>query len=89
MRNLFKKASSFALATIIALTASGCNFFNNDKMKEQVTNNTNKNIESTLENNKNSKLNNKSSDAEARKRAKEIAEKAKAKVEKTQYLIRE
>lgn len=82
MRNLFKKASSFALATIIALTASGCNFFNNDKMKEQVTNNTNKNIESTLENNKNSKLNNKSSDAEARKRAKEIAEKAKAKVEK-------
>lgn len=82
MRNLFKKASSFALATIIALTASGCNFFNNDKMKEQVTNNTNMNIESTLENNKNSKLNNKSSDAEARKRAKEIAEKAKAKVEK-------
>ncbi len=79
MRNLFKKASSFALATIIALTASGCNFFNNDKMKEQATN---KNIESTLENNKNSKSNNKSSDAEARKRAKEIAEKAKAKVEK-------
>lgn len=82
MRNLIKKASSFALAAVIALTASGCNFLNNDKTKEQATNNTNQNVESALEKNKKSKSNNKDSDTEARKKAKEIAEKAKAKVEK-------
>lgn len=82
MRKLFKKASSFALATIIALTATACNMFNNDNSENQATSSTNQKIESAVEKDKKSKLNKKDNKAEARKKAKAIAEKAKAKVEK-------
>ncbi len=82
MRKLFKKASSFALATIIALTATACNMFNNDNSEKQATSSTNQKIESAVEKDKKSKLNKKDNKAEARKKAKAIAEKAKAKVEK-------